>query len=354
MKRNKESPPLLSFVIVALSLAYCSQCPAVAARCNIFRGDWIYDESYPLYDSASCPFIRKEFDCLKYGRTDTSYLKYRWQPDSCDIPRFDGGDLLKRWKGKRIMFVGDSLSLNHYESLLCLLHAAAPNSRTSSSQSGELNTVVFQDYDVTVMYYTSHYLVDIVSEPIGRVLKLDSIQAGHIWLTANVLIFNTAHWWSRSGPTRPWDYVQHDKSIAKDMDRTVAFARALVTWSKWVDANIDPATTQVFYQGVSPDHNHGEEWGKPHATCAGETQPIKASGFTAPSPTQRTVVKNVLRMMSKRVYLLDITFLSQLRKDAHPSKHNGIHFRDDCSHWCLAGLPDTWNQLLYAALLGLT
>ncbi|MCE7766848.1 hypothetical protein GQL56_29935, partial [Pseudomonas putida] len=22
----------------------------------------------------------------------------------------------------------------------------------------------------------------------------------------------------------------------------------------------------------------------------------------------------------------------------------------DCTHWCLPGLPDTWNQLFYTAL----
>lgn len=52
----------------------------------------------------------------------------------------------------------------------------------------------------------------------------------------------------------------------------------------------------------------------------------------------------------KPVYLLDITTLSQLRKDAHPSAYSGDHSGVDCSHWCLPGLPDTWNQLLYAAL----
>ncbi|KAL2898366.1 Protein trichome birefringence-like 2 [Bienertia sinuspersici] len=23
----------------------------------------------------------------------------------------------------------------------------------------------------------------------------------------------------------------------------------------------------------------------------------------------------------------------------------------DCNHWCIAGVPDTWNQLLYTTLL---
>lgn len=35
---------------------------------------------------------------------------------------------LTRMKGKTVMFVGDSLGRNQWESLVCLLHAVAPQS----------------------------------------------------------------------------------------------------------------------------------------------------------------------------------------------------------------------------------
>ncbi|KAJ0700912.1 putative PC-Esterase [Helianthus annuus] len=53
--------------------------------------------------------------------------------------------------------------------------------------------------------------------------------------------------------------------------------------------------------------------------------------------------------MKHPAYLLDITLLTQLRKDGHPSKYAGGTL--DCSHWCLAGVPDTWNQIMYTMLL---
>ncbi|URE17245.1 hypothetical protein MUK42_12189 [Musa troglodytarum] len=52
------------------------------------------------------------------------------------------------------------------------------------------------------------------------------------------------------------------------MDRLVAFNKGLTTWAKWVDANINPAATKVFFQGISPTHyklryadSTGAEWG---------------------------------------------------------------------------------------------
>ncbi len=86
--------------------------------------------------------------------------------------------------------------------------------------------------------------------------------------------------------------------------------------------------------------------------CKGETTPIFAPGYPSRQHPAELVVENVLRTISKPVHLLNVTRLSQLRKDAHPSVYGlGGHLGMDCTHWCLAGLPDTWNQLLYAELI---
>ncbi|KAG0465437.1 hypothetical protein HPP92_019601 [Vanilla planifolia] len=317
--------------------------------CDLFAGTWVFDEAYPLYDSGECPFVRKEFDCIRYGRPDRGYLKYRWQPSGCELPAFDGGDLMERWRGKRVMFVGDSLSLNMYDSLLCMLHAASsPHARINTSS--EEASVRFEDFNLTVSYYLSHFLVDVVSTKIGRVLKLDSLRGGKAWLTADVLIFNTWHWWPRTGLAQSWDYIQEGNQTWKEMNRTVAFSKALSTWAKWVRSNINPDTKKVFYQGVSPSHYHGNEWGESYLrSCSGETQPLKGSTYPSAPLPQETIVKEIIP--KETVTLLDITLMSQLRKDAHPSKYSGIAASNDCSHWCIAGLPDTWNMLMYASLL---
>ncbi|EMS67231.1 hypothetical protein TRIUR3_03922 [Triticum urartu] len=73
----------------------------------------------------------------------------------------------------------------------------------------------------------------------------------------------------------------------------------------------------------------------------------------------------VLRSMRRvPVHLVDITALSEFRKDAHTSVHPLRQGKlltpeqqadprayADCIHWCLPGLPDTWNHFLYAQIV---
>ncbi|XP_065868473.1 protein trichome birefringence-like 38 [Euphorbia lathyris] len=323
----------------------------ISSDCDVYEGSWVYDSSYPLYDSASCPFIRKEFDCLKYGRPDHLYLQYRWQPTLCDLPRFDGEDFLERFQGKKIMLIGDSLSLNHYDSLLCSLHAAVPNSFISQPTDTSIPTVIFEDYGVSVMLYSSLFLVDVEQEEIGKVLKLQSINGGNIWKQMDVLIFNSWLWWNRRGPSQPWDYILDGETIVKDMDRMEAFHKALTTWSKWVDSDVDTNKTKVFFQGISPAHYNGMEWNDPGKTnCAKETEPLSGTTYPTGLPLALKVIEDVINSIQKPVHLLNITTLSQLRKDAHTGPFNAFK-RMDCTHWCVAGLPDTWNDLLYTALI---
>ena len=76
-----------------------------------------------------------------------------------------------------------------------------------------------------------------------------------------------------------------------------------------------------------------------------------------------SVVAGVLKKMKVPVTVLNITQLSEYRIDAHSSiytENGGRLLNDeekadpghhaDCIHWCLPGVPDTWNQILLAHL----
>lgn len=70
------------------------------------------------------------------------------------------------------------------------------------------------------------------------------------------------------------------------------------------------------------------------------------------------IVEEVIQEMKVPVILLNVTRLTNFRKDGHPSVYGKALTegkkistrRQDCSHWCVPGVPDTWNELIYATL----
>lgn len=64
----------------------------------------------------------------------------------------------------------------------------------------------------------------------------------------------------------------------------------------------------------------------------------------------RLVNEHLYKVLSGTSFVvLDITHLSEFRADAHPSMAGGKK-HNDCMHWCLPGLTDTWNDLFIAHL----
>lgn len=82
-------------------------------------------------------------------------------------------------------------------------------------------------------------------------------------------------------------------------------------------------------------------------------------GFKPPVPPHVPIVKQVLQKTRYPVTLLDITGLTEFRKDGRPSVYSPDYNSEqrknpdvfgDCSHWCLPGVAETWNELLNASL----
>lgn len=67
------------------------QQPQVPAGCDLYQGRWTFDaagEQSPLYRESECEFLTEQVTCMRNGRRDDSYQKWRWQPNGCDMPRY--------------------------------------------------------------------------------------------------------------------------------------------------------------------------------------------------------------------------------------------------------------------------
>lgn len=91
-----------------------------------------------------------------------------------------------------------------------------------------------------------------------------------------------------------------------------------------------------------------------------ETLPELATSLVPPETwVQFKMVTDVLSAHNTLKFdILNVTSMTAQRKDGHSSLYYlgpeaspaPIH-RQDCSHWCLPGVPDSWNELLYALFL---
>ncbi|CAM0943809.1 unnamed protein product [Alopecurus aequalis] len=324
-------------------------------RCDMFSGNWVRDDSYPLYQEGSCSNVGESFNCFGNGRPDKAYQRLRWKPSGCSIPRLNQTDMLERLRGKRLVFVGDSLNRNMWQSLICILR-----------NSGKDKRKLFEDYNCTVEFFRSPFLVQEWKVPringnTKETLRLDRMDpSSSRYKDADIIVFNTGHWWTHKKTSRGKDYYQEGDQVYSELKGHDAYRRALNTWANWVDSNVNPKKTTVFFRGYSASHFSGGQWNS-GGRCDKETGPITNEQYLRPYPGKMRILEEVLHGMKTPVAYLNITRMTDYRKEGHPSvyrkqrlsgeERKPSKLRQDCSHWCLPGVPDSWNEILYAQIL---
>ncbi|XP_052196183.1 protein trichome birefringence-like 14 isoform X2 [Diospyros lotus] len=339
--------------------------------CNYAKGRWVADSRRPLYSGFGCKqWLSDMWSCRLTQRTDFSYEGYRWQPVNCNMPEFEASEFLERMQDKTIAFVGDSLGRQQFQSLMCMVTGGEERPEVKSIgwkyglviPHGALRpdgwAFWFPQTNTTILYYWSASLCDI--KPINITVPTTDF-AMHLdrppeFLSRflpqfDVLVLNTGHHWNRGKVTgNRWVMHVNGKPVVDRKLIQIGNAKNFTVHSiaRWIDSqmNLHPRL-KAFFRTISPRHFFNGEWNT-GGSCDITVPFARASKEVTQDESSDPVIESAVK--GTKVKLLDITAISQLRDEGHISRYSktAAAGAQDCLHWCLPGIPDTWNELLCA------
>ncbi|KAE8675765.1 hypothetical protein F3Y22_tig00111644pilonHSYRG00091 [Hibiscus syriacus] len=356
----------LSFLKSSRSHLPIPSIPRISDKtCDVFKGKWVPYPQGPYYSNETCRLIVDQHNCMKFGRPDTEFMKWRWKPDECELPRFDAAQFLEVARGKSMAFVGDSVARNQMESLLCLLaHEAYPEDKSHNSKLW-----FYADYNFTLSALWSPFLVksraaDINNNSSNGIFTLYLDQPDEEWSNKiekfDYVIVSAGQWFFR-----PMLFYQNSRligcyncnqnnitSISKYHAYRTAFRTAFETL-----ISRNNYTGAIFLRTFSAAHYENGEWDK-GGNC-GRTRPFRSNESKLEDVNMEFYLIQVEELRKakekgkKRGLIFEVinsTEIMWLRPDGHPS-HYGKFMKknttvNDCVHWCLPGPIDTLNQFL--------
>ncbi|XP_050364302.1 protein trichome birefringence-like 16 [Argentina anserina] len=337
--------------------------------CNYAKGKWVVGDKQPVYSGFGCKqWLSGMWACRLTQRTDFAYEMLRWQPKDCQMEEFEGSKFLKRMQDKTLAFVGDSLGRQQFQSLMCMVTGG--NERNDVIDVGMEYGIAqargdarpsgwafrFPRTNTTILYYWSASLCDV--QPVNPAdpatdyaMHLDRppaflVQYLHKF---DVVVLNTGHHWNR-GKLKANRWVMYVGG-EPNKDRKIAMiwkAKNLTVHSvvNWVNSQLPKYPgLKVFYRSISPRHFVGGDWNT-GGSCD-NTKPMSVGKEVLQDESSDESAAGAVK--GTGVKLLDITALSQLRDEGHISRFRmtAKPGMQDCLHWCLPGVPDTWNEILF-------
>jgi hypothetical protein len=246
-------------------------------------------------------------------------IKSQWIPNNCHLIPFNAEKLIRKMRNKTLVFVGDSLMRQMFNSMRYLLKSQ----------------VTAEDYKRECFETRSNFSVYfewskfIVRTDNGS-FELDENGWFARWKKADVLVINVGHHWHKI-----------DKRFRK---YTRMVRNSLTAFKKHFKGSL------ILYRTTSPGH-----YGCDSPLNATSTTNEKAHDrFHWQKPVEEEIVwkKTATEMQLHNFHILNISN-TILRPDGHAEYKFKRRKLVDCLHWCLPGIPDFWNQFLFNSLMQL-
>ncbi|CAH8304754.1 unnamed protein product [Eruca vesicaria subsp. sativa] len=351
-----------------------------STKCDIFTGNWVPDPSGPVYTNDSCRHIQEHQNCLKNGRPDSNYLLWRWKPRDCDLPRFNPDQFLNRMRNKWWAFIGDSISRNHVQSLLCILSQVEEVEEIYHDKEYRSKIWRFPSHNFTLSVIWSPFLLKADTFENSEGVSFSDIQLHldtldpkwtHQYPNFDYVVISGGKWFFKTSifhenHTVTGCHYCHGKDNLTDLGYEYSYRKAL---RLVLDFVADPnRRAQVLLRTTTPDHFENGEWDS--GGFCNRTVPFKVSEGVMKSEDElmrgvelEEFRKTQVKGSSSNIALLDTTSMSLLRPDGHPGPYrypdpfsgmkvkDQVHVQNDCLHWCLPGPIDSWNDLMVEVML---
>ncbi|KAK7316235.1 hypothetical protein VNO77_35099 [Canavalia gladiata] len=339
-------------------------------KCDIFSGEWVPNPEAPYYTNKTCWAIHEHQNCIKYGRPDSDFMKWRWKPNECELPFFNPLQFLEIVKGKSMAFVGDSIGRNHMQSMICLLSRVEWPIDVSYTNDFDFKRWNYSSYNFTMASFWAPYLIKSKQvDSNGGLFNLYLDEIDEKWITQieefDYVIINGGHWFFR-----PMVFYEKQKIIGcqycslenvTHLPMHYGYRKAFNTaFSSIISLKNFKGIT--FLRTFAPSHFEHGLWDR-GGNCV-RTKPFRSNETKLEGTNlelyrvqleefkivEEKAIKKGLKFM-----LLDTTQAMLLRPDGHPSTyghwpHANVSLYNDCVHWCLPGPIDTWSDFLLEML----
>ncbi|KAK7316231.1 hypothetical protein VNO77_35093 [Canavalia gladiata] len=343
-------------------------------KCDFFSGEWVPNPKAPYYTNKTCWAIHEHQNCIKYGRPDSDFMKWRWKPNECELPLFNPFQFLQIVKGKSMAFVGDSVGRNQMQSMICLLSRVEWPIDVSYTTDEYFKRWKYPSYNFTIAtFWTPHLVKTKMADSNGPThtglfnLYLDEFD--ETWTTQieefDYVILNGGHWFFR-----PMLFYEKQKIVGchfchlknvTDLTKFYGYRKAFRNAFKAINS-LENFKGITFLRTFAPSHFENGLWNQ-GGNCL-RTKPFRSSEIQLQDTNlelymiqleEFKIAEKEGRKKGLKFRLLDTTQAMLLRPDGHPSRyghwpHENVTLYNDCVHWCLPGPIDTWSDFLLEML----